>query len=1081
MPRDFLRHSLFVVGFVTIAALAPGGITAEQGAQVATATRAQLLDAYGKLPLHFEVNSGQSHRDVKFLSRGAGYTLFLASAEAVLSLRSASDARAAVRLAFDGANAHPLIEGLDPQPGRSHYFIGNDPTRWRSNVVHYAKVKYRQVYQGVDVVYYGNQRQIEYDLIVAPGADPKQIALRISGAQGLEIDRAGNLVLHTAGGDLVQHKPVIYQDIAGTRVTIDGRYELTSQHHVSFAIGRYDTTQPLVIDPVLAYATYLGGSNTEIVGDIAVDASGNAYVTGLTGSTNFPTTIGAFDTTFGGGSDGPSDAFVSKLNPTGTALVYSTYLGGGPNTSVPGAQGNDRAFGIAVDSAGNAYVTGITGAVDFPTTGGAFQTTYGGFTDAFVTKLNPGGSALVYSTFLGSGSGEFATDIAVDASGNAYVLGETGSTTFPTTAGAFQRTLAGNSDAFVSKLNPAGAALVYSTYVGGTDTELVNGIAIDSAGNVYLSGSTTSLNFPVTAGVFQSTLTPGGFYDAFLTKLNTAGSALVYSTFLGGNDNEFLGGIAVDGSNNAYVTGQTRSANFPTTAGAVQTVAGGQDDAFVTKFNALGTALLYSTLLGGSNNETAGKIAVDASGFAYITGATSSTNFPTVAPIQPANGGVSDAFLAKITPSGSNLEYSTYLGGLNSDIGLAIAVDASGSVYLAGATLSSNFPTTAGVVQTTPAGGNDAFVVRIAGVPTAINDAYTTSLNVPLSVAAPGVLSNDLSNGGGTLTASLISSPTSGALTLNTNGGFTFTPATGFTGSVTFTYRATSPAGDSAPATVTINVNAQPPSLGPPTNLTAAIAGNTITLTWSAPTNSVTPTGYVLEGGVSPGEVLASIPTGSTATTFTFSAPTGAFYLRVHSVAGSTKSVASNEIRVFVNVPAPPSAPTNLLGLVNGSTLSLAWLNTAAGGAPAGLILDVTGSQTVSVIIPLSETFSFAGVPAGTYTFSLRAFNGTGSSVASNAVTLTFPGACSGVPGTPANFVATRSGNVLSLSWLLPPSGPAPTGYSIIVSGAFNGSVPVSGRSISGAVGAGTYTLSVAGTNACGVGAASPTTTVTVP
>ena len=380
-------------------------------------------------------------------------------------------------------------------------------------------------------------------------------------------------------------------------------------------------------------------------------------------------------------------------------------------------------------------------------------------------------------------------------------------------------------------------------------------------------------------------------------------------------------------------------------------------------------------------------------------------------------------------------------------------------------------------------GASWVYALTVPVAPTSVDDSYATAFNTALTIVAPGVLSNDIDNGGGSITADLISNPASGLLTFHANGGFTFVPASGFSGPVTFTYRATNGGGDGALATVTITVGAPGPiGLAPPRNLiTSCIVGNRVTIRWTAPASGVTPTGYVLEGGVSPGQILASVPTGSTATTFTVVAPTGAFYIRVHALAPGLKSMASNEIRIYVNVAALPSAPTNLLGFVNGSSLGLAWANTCAGGTPTGLILDMTGSLGTSINLPLSETFSSAGVPPGTYTMSVRAYNSTGASASSNSVTMTFPGACSGAPATPTNFSAVKTGNVISVSWSLPPSGPAPVGYSLIVTGAMVANLPVNGRSISGAVAPGTYILSVVATSPCGASAATAPATLTIP
>jgi hypothetical protein len=720
---------------------------------------------YGKLPLHFEVNQGQTHENVRFLARGSGYSLYLTSGEAVFVLakpnpdkkrhwhgkrdwRSKHERLKAqevlvLRMAVVGAHPAPLVSGLEELPGKVNYFVGSDPARWRTNVPTYAKVHYREVYPGIDLVYYGNQRQLEYDFVVAPGADQRSIVLDFQGADRLEVNADGELVLHLAGGVLRQRKPVIYQEVNGIRREVAGGYVLQGANRVGFHVAAYDRSRPLVIDPVLAYSTYLGGGDRffEHGHGIAVDSAGNAYVTGTTGSANFPTTPGAFQPTF----NGVSDAFVTKLNPTGSGLVYSTYLGG-----------NDMSDGleIAVDAAGNAYVTGRTNAANFPTTPGAFQPTIGGGFDAFVTKLNPMGSALIYSTYLGGGEHDKGSGIAVDTAGNAYVTGEatseTSSTNFPTTAGAFQTT-GGGFDAFVTKLNPTGSALIYSTFLGGNlginSRDVGYGIAVDSDGNAYVTGQTWSTDFPTTAGALQTS--PGGGScsassydpcpDAFVTKLNPTGSALVYSTYLGGSGDEYSGGgIAVDANGNAYVTGETMSNDFPTTVGAFQPIFTGgphddqgrpPGDVFVTKLNPAGTALVYSTYLGGSGADFGTALAVDAGGYAYVVGVTDAirqsidpsycspciNDFPTTPDsFQPIYGGGSaDAFVTKVNPAGSGLVYSTYLGGSDWEVGYGIAVNVPGSAYVIGVTGSTNFPTTTGASQPTYGGGGDAFVAKI--------------------------------------------------------------------------------------------------------------------------------------------------------------------------------------------------------------------------------------------------------------------------------------------------------------------------------------------------------------------------------
>jgi hypothetical protein len=486
------------------------------------------------------------------------------------------------------------------------------------------------------------------------------------------------------------------REIAGTYVIKDG-------HRVGFEVAAYDKARPLVIDPVLLYSTYAGGSGNDYANGIAVDAAGNAYVTGATYSTNFPATAGVFQTALRTGSE---DTFVMKLEPGGTALVYSTYLGG---------NGKDSGLSIAVDAIGNAYVTGFTDSTNFPATAGAFQTRSRGFEDAFVTKLNSNGTALLYSSYLGGNGTDAGQGIAIDSAGNAYVTGTTFSTNFPTTAGAFQTAPgAGFYDAFVAKLSPTGAALVYSTYLGG-GYDAGTGIAVDVEGSAYVTGTTDSASgFPITAGAFQTTY-GGGDGDAFVTKLNAAGTALIYSTFLGGSGYDFGYGIAVDTAGYAYVTGFAGSTNFPATPGAFQTVSGGIYNAFVTKVSPAGTALVYSTYLGGNLADQGRGIAVDSAGSAYVTGMTSSPNFPVSAGVfQTTYGGdIYDAFVTKLDPTGTGLVYSTYLGGSGVDQSFGIAVDGGGTAYVAGTTSSTDFRATPGAFQTASGGGFDAFVMKI--------------------------------------------------------------------------------------------------------------------------------------------------------------------------------------------------------------------------------------------------------------------------------------------------------------------------------------------------------------------------------
>ena len=688
-------------------------------------THTRVLESYGRLPLHFERNDGQVDASVRFLARGSGYSLFLKPTEAVLTLRQRATANVAVlQFTLAGGNRRPTVAGRGELPGRINYFVGDDPAGWRTNIATYARVHYSDVYPGIDLVYYGNQQQLEYDFVVAPGADPRRIRMVFDRARAVSIDGDGDLILSVEGGEVRQLKPIVYQEANGVREPIAGRYVRKGRREIRFELGAYDRTRPLVIDPVLVYSTYLGGSSTDAGNDIAVDAQGNAYVGGETSSADFPTASAA-----DASQNGRVDGFVTKLNATGSVLIYSTYLG---------SAADDRVNGIAVDALGSAYVTGETNAnplnAPFPTTTGAFDTTANGAPDAFVAKLDGTGATLLYSTYLGGTSADWANAIALDAAGNAYVTGQTFSSAFPTTALPFDGTHNGATDVFVTKVNPDGSGLLYSTYLGGGSIESGNGIAVDASGHAYVTGDTESVDFP-TALAFDNSRGAGGS-DAFVTKLNVAGSALDYSTYLGGFSQEMGNGIAVDDAGRAYVTGETSSDDFPTTLGAHDRTRGGISDAFVTRMSPTGSALEYATYLGGGSGETGTDIAVDASSNANVTGFTSSTNFPTSSDaLQPtlSPGGLSDVFVTRLNATGAALIYSTYLGGTGADSGNGIALDSRAYVYVTGVTRSANFPTTEGAfdIDGLSIGAAEAFVAKIGGgVPASLTLNPPSDINV---------------------------------------------------------------------------------------------------------------------------------------------------------------------------------------------------------------------------------------------------------------------------------------------------------------------------------------------------------------
>jgi hypothetical protein len=680
------------------------GASANAGAQA----------AYGALPLSFEANRGQTHSQVEFLARGAGYTLFLTQTEAVFALRNRDSGPAprgprpgVLRMELVGSSPAPRVAGLDQLPGTSNYVVGSDPSRWRTGIPTFARVRYHGVYPGVDLVYYGaDRRQLEYDFVVAPGADPSRITVGFKGADRVEVDAGGDLVLEVAGEQLRLKKPVLYQEKDGARQPVGGGYALKEADRVGFEVGPYDRGRPLVIDPVLIYSTYLGGSGIDSAIGIAVDAHGSAFVSGATTSIDFPGPNGPAS-----GSGGGWDAFVVKLNAAGTALAYSTYIGGSGDEAFYGSLVYG---GIAVNDAGEAFITGITNSNNFPTMN-AFQPALGGAWDVFVTKLNAAGG-LAYSTYLGATGFEGGRSIAIDSLSNVYVTGQNEATNndFPI-KNAVQPQHGGDAkDAFVTKLDtsqPPASQLVYSTYLGGSRSDLGFGIAVDSFGSAYVTGVTNSPDLP---GAAASPLQPAllGTNDAFVVKLSPSGSSIAYSTYLGGSDthpdgNEIGYGIAVDADLNAYVTGITPSADFPL-VNAVQPAINGSSDLFVAKLNPQASALVYSTLRGGGGTDVGFGIAVDLLGNAYVGGASGGT-FPSSSgsPTCTDPGAVA----MKLSPSGAEV-YAMCISGTGQDTGLAVAVDPSGCAYVAGYTESYNYPTI-NPVQPTFKGTADGFVTKI--------------------------------------------------------------------------------------------------------------------------------------------------------------------------------------------------------------------------------------------------------------------------------------------------------------------------------------------------------------------------------
>lgn len=659
----------------------------------------------GSIPAVFEPNLGQASPEVRFLTRGSRGALYLRDDAVVVTVPSSNEA---IEIAPRKTASRPRLEGLGRQPGVSNYLLGEDEKQWLRDVPHFSRVRFQDAFPGIDVFFYGTHNELEFDVVLSPHASVDQVRFEVRGARKLRRNRDGTLSLHTARGELRLGKPIAYQPTPQGQRPIDCSFTLNRDDSFGFRVGDYDRTQPLIIDPTLL-TSYLGGNDVDIIASVAVDASENIYLTGYTNSTTFYTTGPPYKGTL---TPGDADAFVIKLNPTATTVLYSTFLGGSfadygraiaVNTSgeayitgssvgrfptTPGAfrespanapaifvaklsstgsslsyatylDGAGAGQSIAVDASGNAFVAGHTYTATFTTTVGAAQQPYGGATDAFVVKLNPTGSAPVYSTFLGGSAEDQATGIKIDDTGNAYVSGFTNSTNFPVTTGSFRTSYAGSTDAFAVKLNPSGTALLYGTFLGGANVDRAYAIAVNASGEAYLAGQTFSSSFPTTPGAYRTS--HGGSADAFITKLNAGGTSAVYSTFLGG-----------DGTCSVF-------------------------DPF----------RLYQC-------DAAYAIALDSTGMAYVAGLAGS-GFPMVGAFQPTHAGSGDAFVAQMNATGSSLVSSTYIGGGSGDVALALAFAANNGPVLAGFTSSTDLPVSTGALQTTRGGGAlDGFLSRLA-------------------------------------------------------------------------------------------------------------------------------------------------------------------------------------------------------------------------------------------------------------------------------------------------------------------------------------------------------------------------------
>ncbi len=660
------------------------------------------------LPISFEVNGGQTDSSVLFLGRAKNQMVYVTRDETVIvskvrsqesgvrSQESGNHAHVAASFRLAGAYSWARPTGQKMLPGKANYFIGNKPEQWRTDIDTYEELS-TDAYPGIRMIHRSSQGRLAYDFRVAPGANPADITLDFSDAERLSLSDDGDLIVHLVGGESIRHSaPVMYQEQRGKKQAVKGDWVVKDNGRAGYVVAEYDAKRELIIDPIV-FSTYLGGSGDDNALGIAVDAAGNTYVVGYTESGNFPVQ-GPINPAL----NGTRDIFVTKINAANTAYVYSTFLGGS------GQDGSIFGVGVDVDSGGNAFVTGETRSNDFPTMVPDQATFGGGTSDAFVAKVNPAGNALVFSTYLGGTGTDTANAIKLDAAGAAYIVG-TATVGFPVTPGSYQTTLGGTGDAIVAKYSTVGA-LLWATYLGGSLSELGYGIAL-AGSNPVVTGRTASLDFPTSPGALQAA-NAGGVADAFITQLDTNGTTIVSSTYLGGGSIDVGYGIAVDASGNIYVGGRAGSTDFPISAGAPQNTNGGGDDGFMTKLNPTLTTLLYSTYIGGPNSDTVKAMAIDSAGNAYAVGDDSFAGFPLVNQFQTYSG-TADGFIAVINATGTAFLLATYQGGSGggSEGGRAICIDASNNAYVAGWSSSAAFPTLS-PIQATLGGGFDGFVAK---------------------------------------------------------------------------------------------------------------------------------------------------------------------------------------------------------------------------------------------------------------------------------------------------------------------------------------------------------------------------------
>ncbi len=1097
-------------------------------AKTSAASRERALKAYGTLPLSFEANEGQTADLVRFLARGDDYTLFLTPTGAVLTLPevspgandpnvlSSTGKRDFLKMELQGAKPYAMVEGADELPGKSNYFIGNDPKKWHVGIPTFRRVEYNNPYPGIELAFYGNKRELEYDFIVAPEADANLIRLKIDGARSSEIDKNGNLLLRVGQKSVQFSAPNVYQDDGNKRQPVEGRWLVSGKGQFGFRLGAYDHHKALVIDPKitpaaavpLAFSTYLGGSQTDVGSSVALDTNGDIYIAGHTNSSNFPPgqNQGAFPNYLG--TNLSNNAFVAEMDPTGSTLIYSSYLGG---------NNGDTANGIAVDASGDAYVVGTTFSGNFPVLS-AFQSACAGNCtdgDAFVTEFAPLGGSLIFSSFLGGTGFEQGNGIALNPQGLVYVVGWTSSADFPTAGNAHQTANGGGDDAFVAEIVPpetAGAGLLYSTYLGGSSTDVASAVAVDSSGKVYVVGYTISANFP-TANPEQAACggCANGFSSAFLTQFNTKGG-INYSTFLGGtsypNGNsadvpcgqttgtgaDQACGVAVDSSGNAYVAGVTTSTNFPTVNAYQSSCANGcsLSDAFVTQLNSTGSAITYSTYLGGSGDDRATAIAVDSVGNAFVTGQTSSTDFPlnqgfeVYATCSSCASGGHDAFVAEFDVPGNTLIYSSYLGGTTTQSGSGIAIGSADQAIVTGGTKSSSgFPIVAAtdsqVFQSQFGGVEDAFLTEFPeGVSCSISTTGSNlTVNASLTCLGNFVAVNETEE-------EFLGFQWGDGSEETGSGNGCPAPCQAGAGSVTFpaqhmfpsagTYSITPTAQDQSEATLVTTgfaVNVTLPYLS---ILTTTLPGGLVGEAYSQPLTASGGAGsykWSMASGALPqgltlsaSGVISGSPTAATVSNFTVQASDGT-------------ETATQALSITVTVPPLTILTTSLAGgIVN---VNYTQTLSASGGTGTYTWSITTGTLPAGLTLAAS-TGVIAGTPTtmGTSTFTVQVQDSTSTTVSKmlsiavtnpppqlSVLTTTLAGGTIGVAYPAATLQA--SGGTPPYTWSIL-SGTLPVGMSLNAQGIISGT-PTTG---------GTFDFAVQVTDSTGMTATSSSFTPTL-